>query len=270
MQPTQFMPSQTHPHPHQNMFIQEQMQPMYFNQAYPINLAGSLQNSNNFFNHQQNDYDHYQFQQPNEFYSNNQYMNNLNSNKYDAQPLQPPKMVTPRLNNNNNNNNINATKNNSNKKNIDYDSPDSDDNVDQELTNEFTTLKVIDKNSNKNNNNNNNNNNDTSDEDLKRQEVWNKLQNANRKETKSNGSQSKMNGLPPVVSSKSVIKQQQQHQQQKPSQSVMEQKRMEANFLEKNVEAIKNKENLTHRYPEKKYEAFYGKNMGARVKNFQK
>jgi hypothetical protein len=266
MQPTQFMPSQTHPHPHQNMYIQEQMQPMYFNQAYPINLAGSLQNSNNFFNHQQNDYDHYQFQQPNEFYSNNQYMNNINSNKYDAQPLQPPKMVTPRLNNNNN---INATKNNSNKKNIDYDSPDSDDNVDQELTNEFTTLKVIDKNSNKNNNNNNNNN-DTSDEDLKRQEVWNKLQNANRKETKSNGSQSKMNGLPPVVSSKSVIKQQQQHQQQKPSQSVMEQKRMEANFLEKNVEAIKNKENLTHRYPEKKYEAFYGKNMGARVKNFQK
>lgn len=36
----------------------------------------------------------------------------------------------------------------------------------------------------------------------------------------------------------------------------------ELNYLEKNIEAIKNKENLTHRYPEKKYELVHGKNLG--------
>lgn len=35
----------------------------------------------------------------------------------------------------------------------------------------------------------------------------------------------------------------------------------ELNYIEKNMEAIRNKENLTHRYPEKKYEIVHGKNL---------
>lgn len=204
--------------------------------------------------------------------------NNMNGNKYDAQPLQPPpQMGTPRNFNKNNQNNNNINANNmrnhpdlKQKISNEYDSPDSEDNAD--LNNEFGLLKVFDKNkapfvnNNSNNNNSNNNNNkntDMSDEDLKRQEVWNKLQNANRKENSKtlNSSQSKSNGLPPVVSTKSSLK-------QKTTAPFME-KKQESNFLEKNVDAIRNKENLTHRYPEKKYEAFYGKNMEQRLKYFQ-
>ncbi len=44
----------------------------------------------------------------------------------------------------------------------------------------------------------------------------------------------------------------------------------ESNHLERNIEAIKNKENLTHRYPEKKYELVHGKNLSQRFKNLEK
>ena len=274
----------------QNMFVQESMQPMFYNSSYPINMGGAggpLQNASNYFN-QSNDYDSYPYQQA-DYYNqninnnnnNNQFMNhnhpqqqqhnNMNGNKYDAQPLQPPpQMGTPR-NFNKNNNNINA-KNMRNhpdskqKTSNEYDSPDSEDNSD--LNNEFGLLKVFDKSKApfvNNNNNSNNKNADMSDEDLKRQEVWNKLQNANRKENNKtlNSSQSKSNnGLPPVVNTKSSVK------QQKAPAPYME-KKQESNFLEQNVDAIRNKENLTHRYPEKKYEAFYGKNIEQRLKYFQ-
>lgn len=266
----------------QNMFVQEPMQPMFYNSSYPINMGGAggpLQNANNYFN-QSNDYDSYPYQQADYYHqnniNNNQYLNNhpqqhnnLNGNKYDAQPLQPPpQMGTPRNVNkiNHNNNNINA-KNMRNQpdfrqKNLnEYDSPDSEDNAD--LNNEFGLLKVFDKNKAPLVNNNNNKITDLSDDDQKRQEVWNKLQNANRKENSKNlnSSQSKSNGLPPVVSTKSSVK------QKTPAPFI--DKKQESNFLEKNVDAIRNKENLTHRYPEKKYEAFYGKNIEQRLKYFQ-
>lgn len=245
----------------QNMFVQEPLQPMFYNPAYPMNIGGQIQNANNFYN-QQNEFDNYQYHAD---YYNNQFMNpqpqsyqqqNGGGNKYDAQPLQPPPLIaTPRTNhtiNSNNNKRVNQVEFKQN--NIEYDSPDSDDNTD--LNNEFNSMKVDKA---PQNNKNSNNINNMSDDDARRQEeVWKKLQTANRKETKGSG-QSKSSGLPPVGSNKSVVKTKPPPFERKP----------ESNFLEKNVDAIRNKENLTHRYPEKKYEAFYGKNIGTRVKYFQ-
>ena len=65
-------------------------------------------------------------------------------------------------------------------------------------------------------------------------------------------------GLPPVALKPPSYK--------KPQQSDMRKNPSEPNYLEKNKEAIKNKENLSHRYPDKKYENVHGKNIDQRIK----
>lgn len=92
---------------------------------------------------------------------------------------------------------------------------------------------------------------DDQEDEMKRAQVWNRLQKsrqesvgkrASRNSNKNGGggNASRASGsLPPPAP------------KQTPSSDV--------NYLEKNIEAIRNKENLSHRFPEKKYQALYSK-----------
>ena len=259
---SQFIPIQQHtPQPYQqqqrqylqtqalvqqNMFYQEPLQPVFYN--------------TNYYN-QSNDYsnDPYQYQD----YTQSSQLNvkrtapQTNSgSKFAAQPLQHPHIehAAKPLKQNNFNNQLND------------DSPDSyDDNENAELENDFNAGKL------------NMNANVLTEDDLKRQQVWNKLQKANKEIKDKHRSSSKVkSGLPPVnnnvYSNNTIINSNSSNAkaaQMKKQLSISKEKKKELNHLDRNVEAIKNKENLNHRYPEKKYEIVYGKNLGERIKTIQ-
>jgi hypothetical protein len=96
-------------------------------------------------------------------------------------------------------------------------------------------------------------------EDMKQQQIWNRLQKSReesvRKKGRSpakNAAGSRSNGLPPTVPKRQPML--------KPEQD-------RTNFLEKNIDSIRNKENLSHRFPEKKYEVLYDKYYKNRAKS---
>jgi hypothetical protein len=260
--------------PQQNpstMFYQEPIQPMFYNTAYPLNLAGGGGGgggvSSNYYP-QQTDYisDPYNFQSTDELTTQYKlqkqrqlYTNRNNGIKYDAQPLVPPSQVN---NNNipqaqyrggNNNNNFKSNYNPLSQQSSDSfegdNSPESYNADENDLNNEFGSLKI-------------------QDDDFTKAQMWKKLQQANREAAKDkSGKKNNKNvnrdfqngGLPPVALKPPSYK--------KPAQSEAARKNTsEPNYLEKNREAIKNKENLSHRYPDKKYENVHGKNIDQRIK----
>ncbi len=229
-----------------NMYYQE---PLFYNQAYPMNFPGAL--PNNYFNPISNDYNdpYQQNQYQQDLYNNRQPIpppqqsqqyqnNNPNTNngfhssgsKFETQPLQPPVPV-PRSNN--------YSKLNSHQSNESYE---DESYTGEEFNNDFNGLKLNDK---RNANN---------DDELKQQEVWNKLK---EKHSGNMGKKKAPSGLPPVANKTSSNK------------KLNGEKKPESNYLEKNIEALRNKENLIHRYPEKKYENVHGKNISNRVKLIQ-
>ena len=236
-----------------NMYYPEPLQPMFYNTAYPLNLTGTYTNNNSYFP-QQNDLinDPYQYQSSQDQFNQDQYQrqkqfSNRNGiyssgSKYDAQPLQAPVPV-PR----GGNKNYNPLSQQSNES-FDRNSPDSYNGDENELNNEFGLMKVYDNSKHPNSNMN--------EDDIKRQQVWNKLQQANKEKSAHKHKKGNSNGLPPVGSKVFNKKPPTGSQIPKP----------ENNYLEKNIEAIKNKENLQHRYPEKKYENVHGKNLSSRAK----
>lgn len=238
-----------------NMFYQEALQPAFYNNnQYP-----SGQNGNDYYSNQPNyqddllNYqdDYYngqpQYQSPPQQRQLNNIPNGtgskLNSgNKYTAQPLiQPPLRDSPEY--------------------------DDDNYIDNDINNLKTNLA---QNTNNNAGAQNNANAGLSDEDIKRQQVWNKLQKANRDSIKNKGRSDSRNknSLPPVGANGN------QQLNGKQASSVKKNVKKEPqqpqnNHIERNVEIIKNKENLIHRYPEKKYEVVYGKNLKGRVQDIK-
>ena len=228
-----------------NMFYQEALQPAFYNN----NQYQSGQNGNDYYSNQPNAYQDDLLNYQDEYYNGQmQYQspphqrNNLTNggsklnsgNKYTAQPLiQPPLR----------------------------DSPDYDDYIDNDMNNLKTNLAQ--------NTNNNANNAGLSDEDIKRQQVWNKLQKANRDSIKNKGRSDSRNknSLPPVGSQTTDNRQQQNGA--KNQKVTKKEVQPQNNHIERNVEIIKNKENLIHRYPEKKYEVVYGKNLKGRVQDIK-
>ena len=108
--------------------------------------------------------------------------------------------------------------------------------------------------------------------------MWNKLQKTNKDIKSKARSDSKSKGLPPVSinvynsqgSQSNVVNNNTKPLPVRKAPSITKPtKKDESNHIERNVEIIKNKENLVHRYPEKKYEVVYGKNLSSRVKNIQ-
>ncbi len=252
------------------MFYQEPLQQSIYtnNQYSQYQQANNIQlNGNNYYNNQPSlDYDNdlYNQYQDNGYYNNNNnsHNNNINGqgyapqpaqrqnkppsqlgNKYTAQPLQPP------VNDNYYNEAENST-------------------LDLSLLK--TTLEkqpnlIIQQLA---NNNNSTLNGGLSEEDLKRQQVWNKLQKANKDVKRRSDSRTK-NGLPPVTNNLNASQISVKSNQPTTNKKVIVVKpaiKPNNNHIERNVEIIRNKENLVHRYPEKKYEAVYGKNIEARVK----
>ena len=277
----QHQPQQQFIPPQANMFYPEPMQPMFYNTAYPINFAGAP--ATNFYPpppQQQQDFSQNDFiyEESEDFYdqqySNNQINNYKNTknvklakNKmYDAQPLQQPQQQqqqpSQRSNNNQNNNNQ-LYYPYSQQSNESYDTPVPFNEQDEaEFSNDFGLLKV--NNENKQTNYHANRMNEMNEEDMRRQQVWNKLQKERETKNKQGNSGVKSkptggNGLPPVGNNKNLSV-------KKTPTNIVEKK---DNFLEKNIEAIRNKENLVHRYPNKKYEAIHGKNAETRIKNIQ-
>lgn len=240
--PPQFIPINFQPAqliPQQNMFYQEPVQPMFYNTAYPLIQNANYQNGN-FYG--QDEYGNSFQQQPYQILENRSLQNvpqNVTGTRYDAQPLQPPVPV-PRSNKN-----ISQQSNNDS---YEMNTPEPDE---TELNNEFNQMRV-------NDNQSNNEQNMVERSDSRAQEYWVKLQKAKESRDKNSGLKKKMgssNTLPSVGSYKSVTK--------KPPLP------NGTNFLEKNIESIRNKENLMHRYPEKKYEYVHGKNVTERLKNVQ-
>lgn len=246
--------------PQQNptMFYQEPIQPMFYNTAYPLNLAGG---SNSYYP-QQTDYisDPYNYQSTDELTTQYKlqkqrqlYSNRNNGIKYDAQPLVPPtQMNVPQAQHRGNNNNFKSNYNPLSQQSSDSfegdNSPESYNADENEMSNEFGSLKI-------------------QDDDYTKAQMWKKLQQANREAAKEKSGKSKNKnanrdfqngGLPPVALKPPSYK--------KPQQSDMRKNPSEPNYLEKNKEAIKNKENLSHRYPDKKYENVHGKNIDQRIK----
>ena len=101
-------------------------------------------------------------------------------------------------------------------------------------------------------------NNEDEYNDAKQQQVWNRLQKSREESVKkkggrgvANNNSSRSSGLPPSG----------------PPKKTQSTNSDQPNYLEKNIEAIRNKEDLTRRYPEKKYEALYGRFYKNRVKS---
>ncbi len=246
------------------MFYQEPLQQsIYNNNQYnqyqqPSNIQS---NGTNYYNNQPSlDYENDSYNQ----YQDNAYYNNINNNsqgyapqpaqrqnkpssqlsmgnKYTAQPLQPP--------------------------------PNDDDYNDaNNSTHDLSLLKsTLEKQPNlmiQQGANNSTNNGALSEEDLKRQQVWNKLQKANKDVKRRSDSRTK-NGLPPVSNNLNASQTSVKSNQPGQTKRVIVVKpavKPDNNHIERNVEIIRNKENLVHRYPEKKYEVVYGKNIEARIK----
>ncbi len=263
-QQPQFIPIPVGPPPQTqqaNMYYPEPLQPLFYNTAYPLNTYPP---ANNYYNNNQpneylNDPYQQQYQQPDLYnrsilqqqqqqqfqqqqQQHQQRQNNPNyGTKYDAQPLQPPPIPQPRNLANNNNNNYSQYSNES----YEQDSPQDDlEENDNQINDE--------------------------DEDMKRQQVWNKLRKANKEvKDKHSGVKKAPSSIPNsnYGNNSSSNKSNTNSSSKKPPKPESSIKKPENNYLEKNIEAIKNKENLTHRYPEKKYEVVHGKNLSQRFKN---
>ncbi|CAF0932929.1 unnamed protein product [Brachionus calyciflorus] len=217
-----------------NMFYQEQVQPLFYNTAYPLIQNSNFQNPNIYQDEFSNN--SYQ-QQPFQFLENRNFngLQSVNGIRYDAQPLQPP-MAPPRTNKT-----ISQQSNDS----YDINSPDLDD------------AEINDENS-QNRNNGANMEFKEDRNDSRAQEYWVKLQKAREVRDKNSGTKKKTgSSLPSMASNKALLKKPPLPDSGK------------TNFLEKNIDSIRNKENLTHRYPEKKYENVHGKNVSERLKNIQ-
>lgn len=106
------------------------------------------------------------------------------------------------------------------------------------------------------------------DDESKGQKVWQKLQRAAATKNSGGGGKKRAqqnNGVGSGLGS-STSNQSLNGMNNRPNNGVVKKpplpdRKNEPNYLEKNMEAIKNKENLTHRYPEKKYEIVHGKNL---------
>lgn len=111
------------------------------------------------------------------------------------------------------------------------------------------------------------------DEEAGGQSVWRKLQ-QNAANKKNSGGQKK-----PSSSTNNLVgssfgtenrrpnktgasSQQMNADEKKKTPMMAENRKNEPNYLQKNKEAIRNKENLSHRYLEKKYQILHGKNLG--------
>ena len=185
----------------------------------------------------------------------------LQQQSFQQQSFQQPPQTNQRFININNDNNNQPQYSHSQHSNESYDSPLPFNEIDDvELNNEFSSLKA---NNEKLANFQNNRINELNEEDTRRQQVWNKLQKDRETKNKQTGSgiknkQGINSGLPPVPIRQTLKKTQ--------TLPLVEKK---DNFLEKNIDAIKNKENLAHRYPNKKYETIHGKNSESRLKLVQ-
>lgn len=239
--PAQFIPISFQPAqllPQQNMFYQEPVQPMFYNTAYPLIQNPGYQNAN-FYS--QDEYGNSFQQQPYQILENRNLQTvpqSVTGTRYDAQPLQPPASV-PRSNKN-----ISQQSNNDS---YEMNTPEPDE---SELNNEFNQMRLT--------NNQSNDEQNFERSDSRAQEYWVKLQKAKEARDKNSGLKKKIgssNTLPSVGSYKGVSK--------KPPLP------NGTNFLEKNIDSIRNKENLMHRYPEKKYEVVHGKNVSERLKHVQ-
>jgi len=100
---------------------------------------------------------------------------------------------------------------------------------------------------NNNNPNNNMNNNNASDEERQRQEVWDKLQKTKQDSKNKSNSSNNLSKKPPLNTNSS--------RKNPPSYSKPE----NSNYIEDNIVAIRNKENIVHRYPQKNYENIHTK-----------
>ena len=259
-QALQVVTQQQQPQPPTNMFYQEPIQPLFYNTAYPLNLAGT----SNYYP-QQTDYisDPYNYQSTDELTAQyklqkqRQLLSNRTNGagtKYDAQPLVPPSHAAqPRgapQTYKSNYNPLSQQSSDSFEGGVDNNSPESYNADENELmSHELGSLKI-------------------QDDDYTKAQMWNKLQQANRDAGKEKSGKKKNGaamrdfqngGLPPVALKPPSYK--------KPPPS--EPRKNEPNYLEKNKEAIKNKENLSHRYPDKKYENVHGKNINQRIKRIQ-
>jgi hypothetical protein len=259
----QQQPSMIYPEQHM-----QPIQPMFYNQ--PFSLANYP--SQNYYN-QPNDFatDAYEYQAYESFQNQGQMNEKRNQHHHHQHQQQnSPKQNIYSNKNNNTNNSLNNRVQRANKlfkannysNNLDNETNSLSSNIHSidsynedemaDLNNDFVSFKVDDdvymqqaKNK------------DDLNEDLKRQQVWKKLQKANRDKHNSGSKQKKqltISSLPPV--NKGAIKKLQ-----------AENKKPEINYLEKNIEALKNKENLSHRYPEKTYGNLHGKNINTRFKN---
>jgi G3E family GTPase len=90
------------------------------------------------------------------------------------------------------------------------------------------------------------------EDELKRQKIWDKLQRANKDIRSKNSSQVNTARKPPTGQNTTGRKRNAPGSYLPPEQLGM-------NFVETNVNAIKNKENLLHRYPLKTYEVMHKK-----------
>lgn len=141
-----------------------------------------------------------------------------------------------------------------------YDNHQQDDIDENDLNNEFNNLSVYDKNY-------QNKRADEEDDDSKGQQVWQKLQkqaaNKNsgggKKRLPQNNSVGSGFGSSNSLNGNGKMNNGQNSVNKKPP---LPDRKPEPNYLEKNIEALRNKENLTHRYPEKKYEIVHAKNLG--------
>jgi hypothetical protein len=175
---------------------------------------------------------------PAQFYPTPAPLTHLNQQQYvQAPPQQDNNNNNMPYNNNNNNNNNSNYNNGYNNNQYDQDEQNNqyDDGDDQ---NQYDEQEQHDE----------------ENEDMKQQQIWNRLQKSREESVKKKGKSTGRNngGLPPTVPKR-----------QAPPK--IEQERV--NFLEKNIESIRNKENLSHRYPEKKYETLYGKFYKHRAKS---
>lgn len=247
-QPIQQQQQQIYPQQQQQIYQQQQQQNMFYqqplllNSSYPLNL-------------------------PNTNYYSNDYQNDANA--YDAQPIPQPR----KLNQNQYQQHIIQQKANlaSQQSNRSFDSsvkqlnsPTSFDGDNEELGKDDSVLIRAYESQKKDKVSSSSqpqqhqlqqqqvHSSNKHEDDLKRQQIWDKLQRANKDIRTKNSSQVNTARKPPTGQNNTGRK-------RNAPGSFLPPEQLGSNFIESNVNAIKNKENLIHRYPLKTYEVMHKK-----------